>query len=75
MSLTGVVECEPDPGELLVRDAEGEHAADLHALQAAVAVARHRNLLLHLCVDAATEKYQLQFSNSVIDSVLINEGH
>ena len=51
--LTWVVQGEPDPRELFVGDAECEHAADLHALQSAVAVARHVDLLLHLCVDAA----------------------
>ena len=59
--LTWVVQGEPDPRELFVRDAECEHAADLHALQSAVAVARHVDLLLHLCVDAA--RYEMMMPN------------
>ena len=57
-ALTGVVQGEADARELVVGDAEGEHAADLHALEAAVPVARYAYLLLHLCVDATIGIFQ-----------------
>ena len=51
-----VGQLEFDPAEGLLRDAEGQHAGDLHVLQAAVTVGGHHDLLLHLGVDTAKKK-------------------
>lgn len=51
-----VVDNEADASVLVVRHSQRHHAQHLHVLQAAIATARQRDLLLHAQVYAGEEK-------------------
>ena len=57
--VVGVSELQLDPAEVLLRDAEGQHAGDLHVLQATVTVGSHHDLLFHLGVYTGEQTKQM----------------